>query len=61
MCTAHCNLNIINFNGGRHYISGNRCDKVTINSSNINGDSLYDYKLKLLSTYSKLTNNKKIA
>lgn len=42
MCTAHCNLNIINFNGGRHYISGNRCDKVTINSSNINGDSLYD-------------------
>ena len=26
-CTAHCQLNIINFGGGRKFISGNRCEK----------------------------------
>ena len=26
-CGAHCNLTIIRFNDGRHFVSGNRCEK----------------------------------
>ncbi|MBQ8824281.1 MAG: 2-hydroxyacyl-CoA dehydratase [Ruminococcus sp.] len=26
-CTTHCNLNVINFTGGRKFISGNRCER----------------------------------
>lgn len=50
-CTAHCQLNIINFNGGHRYISGNRCDKVSINVAKSSLPSLYDYKFDKLLAY----------
>ena len=50
-CTAHCQLNIINFNGGHHYISGNRCDKVSTNVAKSSLPSLYDYKFDKLLAY----------
>ena len=50
-CTAHCQLNIINFNGGHRYISGNRCDKVSTNIAKSSLPSLYDYKFDKLLAY----------
>ncbi len=50
-CTAHCQLNIINFNGGHRYISGNRCDKVSTNVAKSSLPSLYDYKFDKLLAY----------
>lgn len=50
-CTAHCQLNIINFNGGHRYISGNRCDKVSTNVAKNSLPSLYDYKFDKLLAY----------
>lgn len=50
-CTAHCNLNIINFNDGKRYISGNRCDKVSLIHKEEEMPSIYDYKLELLKKY----------
>lgn len=26
-CTAHCNMTLVTFNDGRHFISGNKCEK----------------------------------
>ena len=43
-CTAHCQLNIINFGKGRRFISGNRCEKgggMTVKNKIPN---LYEYK-----------------
>ena len=43
-CTAHCQLNIINFGKGRRFISGNRCEKgggIKIKNKIPN---LYEYK-----------------
>lgn len=60
-CTAHCALNIINFNGGKRFISGNRCDRVSVTHKNESLPSLYDYKLELIDHYSHLTNKQNIA
>ena len=49
LCTNKCNLTINTFNGGRKYISGNRCSKPTGKYDDNNIPNLYEYKnLKLL-------------
>lgn len=49
LCTNKCNLTINTFNGGRKYISGNRCSKPTGKYEVNNIPNLYEYKnLKLL-------------
>lgn len=48
LCTNKCNLTINTFNGGRKYISGNRCSKPTGKYEENNIPNLYEYKhLKL--------------
>lgn len=43
-CTAHCQLNIINFGKGRRFISGNRCEKGAGNKNRNTVPNLYEYK-----------------
>lgn len=43
-CTAHCQLNIINFGKGRRFISGNRCEKGAGNKNKNTVPNLYEYK-----------------
>lgn len=43
-CTANCQLNIINFGGGRRFISGNRCEKGSGQAKKNNVPNLYEYK-----------------
>jgi len=52
-CTANCSLNIITFDGGRKFISGNKCEKGAgkIKSNNI--PNLYDYKYTSILNYTK--------
>lgn len=47
-CTGNCSINIITFNGGRKFISGNRCEKgAGLKKAEENLD-LFDYKYKKL-------------
>ena len=43
-CTAHCQLNIINFGKGRRFISGNRCEKGGGAAVKNKIPNLYEYK-----------------
>lgn len=43
-CTAHCQLDVINFGGGRHFISGNRCEKGAGKAKKNKIPDLYEYK-----------------
>lgn len=43
-CTAHCQLNIINFGKGRRFISGNRCEKGGGMAQKNTIPNLYEYK-----------------
>lgn len=43
-CTAHCQLNVINFGKGRRFISGNRCEKGAGNKNRNTIPNLYEYK-----------------
>ncbi len=47
-CTAKCGLNIITFADGKHFISGNRCEKGAGKKVSEDNESLYDFKYKLL-------------
>lgn len=47
-CTGNCSINIITFNGGRKFISGNRCEKGAGLKKNDENLDLYDYKYKKL-------------
>lgn len=55
-CTNHCRLTINHFTGGRHYISGNRCEQ-GLGKSKKSSDvpNLFEYKNKLLFSYEPLT------
>lgn len=55
-CTNHCRLTINKFSGGRHYISGNRCERGLGQERNAAGiPNLYDYKNKrMFSHYTPL-------
>ncbi|MDE6539534.1 MAG: acyl-CoA dehydratase activase [Ruminococcus sp.] len=43
-CTAHCQLDIINFGGGHRFISGNRCEKGAGKAKRNQIPDLYEYK-----------------
>lgn len=47
-CTGNCSINIITFNGGRKYISGNRCEKGAGLKKSEDKLNLFDYKYKKL-------------
>ncbi|MBR1561545.1 MAG: 2-hydroxyacyl-CoA dehydratase [Clostridia bacterium] len=46
-CKNHCMLNIIRFDGGRRFISGNRCEKMT-GSGKAEMPNMYEIKRQLL-------------
>lgn len=47
-CTAKCALNIVTFNGGGRFISGNRCERGAGKSKENSVPNLYDYKYDLI-------------
>ena len=49
-CQNHCQLNIITFPGGRRFISGNRCERMT-GGGKKELPNLYEEKRKLLRSY----------
>jgi predicted CoA-substrate-specific enzyme activase len=50
-CTNNCLLTINTFEGGRRFISGNRCEKPVTKKAPDNSLNLYSYKAKLLDSY----------
>ncbi len=48
LCENHCQLTISSFNGGRKYISGNRCDRPVSGGKQNENLNLYAYKQKRL-------------
>lgn len=50
-CTAKCSLNIINFNNGQRFVSGNRCERGAGIKNNNNIPCLYEYKYNTLMHY----------
>ncbi|QOV18314.1 2-hydroxyacyl-CoA dehydratase [Blautia liquoris] len=54
-CTNNCRLTVNNFSGGRHYISGNRCERGLGREKKKNDiPNLFDYKYKRLFRYKPL-------
>lgn len=54
-CTNHCLLTIVTFNDGRHFISGNRCEKgAQIKKAKVELPNLYDYKYQRVFDYPTL-------
>lgn len=53
-CNNNCKLNINIFNNGERFISGNRCEKPTGKSENVNVPNLYKYKYDKLFSYKAL-------
>ncbi len=51
LCTNHCNLTVNLFDGGRKFISGNRCDRPVTRREAGNPLDLYEYKQALLDAY----------
>lgn len=47
-CTGKCSLNIINFGGGRKFISGNKCEKGAGKATSSGDESLYEFKYRYL-------------
>ena len=53
-CTNHCLLTINRFTGGRHFISGNRCERVIGGHKNKNNiPNIFEYKNKRLFSHYK--------
>lgn len=48
LCNNHCNLTINTFEGGRRFISGNRCDKPLGIKNNAVAPNMFDYKMEKL-------------
>lgn len=51
LCQNHCRLTVNQFDGQRRFISGNRCERPITRRTDGSALDLYDYKLKLLSSY----------
>ena len=51
LCSNNCQLTINRFDGGRRYISGNRCERPITKKATDNSLNIYDYKLKLLKEF----------
>lgn len=52
-CTANCSLNVITFENGRKFISGNKCEKGAGKTKSNNVPNLYDYKYTSILNYTK--------
>lgn len=51
LCENNCQLTINTFDGGRRFISGNRCERPVTKKTADNSLNIYDYKFKLLQEY----------
>lgn len=60
-CTANCSLNIITFDSGRKFISGNKCEKGGGKAKANNVPNLYDYKYTSILNYAQNQPEKPIA
>ncbi len=56
-CENHCQLNIIKFDGGRRFISGNRCERMT-RGEKVNLPNLYSEKRRMLRSLPAGTNKR---
>lgn len=55
LCTNHCQLTISHFSNGERFVSGNRCERGTGDSTGKTGmPNLFDYKYKRLFQYKPL-------
>ncbi len=50
-CTNKCKLTINTFDGGRKFISGNRCEKPVTDNKNTVHYNMFEYKKQLLDSY----------
>ncbi len=51
LCSNNCQLTVNRFDGGRRFISGNRCERPITKKATDNSLNIYDYKLKLLKEF----------
>lgn len=51
LCGNNCALTVNTFNGGRKYISGNRCDRPVTKRAANTTLNIYEYKMALLDSY----------
>ncbi len=59
-CTGHCELNIVTFDDGRKFISGNKCEKGAGLKKKKDAPCLYEYKYKqILSQENSVSSPKK--
>ncbi len=54
LCTNNCRLTVNTFDGGRKFISGNRCERPITNKAPDMDINLYDIKLNLLEDYKSI-------
>lgn len=52
-CTSKCSINVLTFDGGRKFISGNKCERGAGQHRVGKEYNLYDYKYKLLASYAE--------
>ena len=50
-CGNHCQLTVNQFDGGRRFISGNRCETPIVGGKTGKGLNMFAYKLQLLNAY----------
>ncbi|MDE5946307.1 MAG: acyl-CoA dehydratase activase [Oscillospiraceae bacterium] len=60
-CTANCSLNVISFDGGGKFISGNKCEKGSGKIKTNNIPNIYDYKYTSIINYNQNQPEKPIA
>ncbi len=51
LCSNNCRLTVNQFDGGRKFISGNRCERPVTKKSADDSRNLYAFKLRLLQSY----------
>ena len=51
LCSNNCRLTINNFDNGRKFIGGNRCERPITQKASVDDLNLFAYKLNLLQTY----------
>ncbi len=58
LCPNNCRLTVNVFDGGRKYISGNRCERPVSNRPSEQGINLYEVKLNLLNNYKPVSGSR---
>ncbi len=51
LCNNHCHLTLSQFNGGKSFIGGNRCEKPVTKKARDTSLDMYDYKYHLLRSF----------